>query len=183
VGKTMMGLTLAQALRQQRAWPDGVWMIELAAMDAAEASISQLGAHLAHRLQPAAAATEGVDALATTMKGMALLLLLDNAEHVLPALAPLLGHLLAHVQGLHCVVTSREPLQLSGEQVFRLGPLGVPDLGDGMGVTQLMDSGAMRLFVDRVAERLPGFVLHTTQQDAAVRLCIAMDGLPLALGP
>lgn len=179
VGKTFMALALAS--RQASTRPDGTWLLELASLDATGTTPAVLCAAIAHMLQLADAAGHDADALAQAMAGLSLQLVVDNAEHVLGALAPLLARLHARVPGLRCLVTSREPLQLPGEQVYRLGPLAVPAPGDEADVTRLMACGALRLFVDRVAARLPGFVLGTAQQGPAAQLCRALDGLPLAL--
>lgn len=183
VGKTFLALVLAsqQALQASGERADGSWLIELAPLDAADTTAATLCAALAHALHLAEAAGRDADALAQAMAGLSLLLVIDNAEHLLSALAPVLSRLQSRVPGLRCLVTSREPLQLPGEQVYRLGPLTVPAPGDEAEVTRLMACGALRLFVDRVAARLPGFVLATAQQGPAAQLCRALDGLPLAL--
>jgi predicted ATPase/DNA-binding winged helix-turn-helix (wHTH) protein len=183
VGKTFLALSV---LAHPPAAPNlpgrhGVWLVELAPIDMQGATTDTLCATLAHTLQLAETAGRDAQALSQAMAGLSPVLLLDNAEHLLGALAPLLSMLLQQVPALRCLVTSREPLQLPGEQVFRLGPLAVPTPGDEANVTRLMACGALRLFVDRVAARLPGFVLATEQQGPAAQLCRALDGLPLAL--
>ena len=107
--------------------------------------------------------------------------MLDNAEHLLAPLAPLLALLLAQASGLHVLVTSQEPLHIAGEQVFRLAPLSLPTVADDDNSEQLMACSAVRLFVARVAGRLPGFSLKPHQQQAVAQICRALDGLPLAL--
>jgi len=183
VGKTFLALTLAvqQASNPTSVQADGCWLIELAPLDVHGTTPSTLCGHLAHTLNLAEAAGRDPDALSQAVAGLSLMLVVDNAEHLLGALAPLLSRLLSRAPGLRCLVTSREPLQLPGEQVYRLGPLAVPAPGDEAEVTRLMACGALRLFVDRVAARLPGFVLTTSQQAPAAQLCRALDGLPLAL--
>lgn len=183
VGKTVLATTLAARppLAAPLPWTDGAWLVELAPLDPAHTTPAALCELVAHTLQLGEAAGGGPDALAGALHGRSPLLVVDNAEHLLPVLAPLLARLLAHLPGLRCLVTSREALQLPGEQVWRLGPLSVPAPGDEAQVTRLMACGALRLFVDRVAARLPGFVLTTAQQRPAAELCRALDGLPLAL--
>jgi predicted ATPase/DNA-binding winged helix-turn-helix (wHTH) protein len=179
IGKTRLVLALAGA--QRTAWPDGVWFAELAPLAAETTDAAGLCATLAHVLQLGAAAANGSMALARALQPLALLLVLDNAEHLLEALAPLVGTLLAQAPRLHIVVTSQEPLRIAGEQVVRLGPLALPAGADDGDAAKLMASGAVRLFVERVAGRLPGFALAAQQQQAVAEICRALDGLPLAL--
>lgn len=183
VGKTFLALSLVARLPSTAPSHrlDGAWLIELAPMDAQGTTAETLCAAVAHALELAESAGRDVDALARALADRSPLLVMDNAEHLLGTLAPMLSALQPRVPGLRCLVTSREPLQLPGEHVFRLGPLSVPEPDDEADITRLMARAALRLFVDRVAARLPGFVLTTAQQGAAAQLCRALDGLPLAL--
>jgi len=123
-------------------------------------------------------------ALVRALQGQALLLVVDNAEHLLEVLAPLVAQLQAQLPLMHWLVTSREPLQIAGEQVLRLAPLDLPPAepeGAGSPAGVLEESGAVQLFVQRVAMRLPGFAPSGEQRLAVLRVCRALDGLPLAL--
>ena len=181
IGKTRLAQALAAA--QRGAWPDGVWFVELAALAAEATTAATLSAAFAQSLHfdAGAAGEAGAVGLARALQPLALLLVLDNAEHVLAPLAPLVASLLAQAPALHIVVTSQEPLRIPGEQVFRLAPLALPPLADDADAERLMASSAVRLFVDRVAGRLPGFGLAPQQQQAVADICRALDGLPLAL--
>ena len=179
IGKTRLALALAAA--QCPAWPDGVWFVELAPLAAEATNDATLRALLAQSLKLSAAAAGSTDALARALQPLALLLVLDNAEHLLDTLAPLLTQLLAQAPRLHTVLTSQEPLRIPGEQVFRLAPLAVPLVADDGDADKLMASGAVQLFVARVAGCLPGFALAPQQQQAVAGICRALDGLPLAL--
>jgi predicted ATPase/DNA-binding winged helix-turn-helix (wHTH) protein len=177
VGKTRLALAVATA------WPAGepVWWIELAPLARADADAATLRAMLVSglRLAPAAAASD--DALAAALPALGGLLLLDNAEHVLDALAPLVARLHRHAPRLRWLLTSREPLNVAAEQVFRLAPMPVPQPADDAELPRVLAAGAVQLFVARVAARLPGFALTEAQAAAAARVCRALDGLPLAL--
>ncbi|MEQ1686767.1 MAG: winged helix-turn-helix domain-containing protein [Burkholderiaceae bacterium] len=178
IGKTSLALALAAA--QRPAWPDGVWFVELAALAAETTTAATLCATLAQTLQlDAGAATEA--GLGRALQPLALLIVLDNAEHLLAPLAPLVAGLLAQALALRVIVTSQEPLRIAGEQVYRLQPLALPPAADDADAARLMASSAVRLFVDRVAGRLPGFTLAPQQQHAVAGICRALDGLPLAL--
>jgi predicted ATPase/DNA-binding CsgD family transcriptional regulator len=108
-----------------------------------------------------------------------LLLLLDNCEHLIAPVGSIVTELLAAAPRIRIVATSREPLGLPGERVFCLGPLGLP-AADG-GLAALVGSEAGRLFVERAARADPAFDLTADSARAAVAICRALDGLPLAL--
>ncbi len=179
IGKTRLALALAAA--QRTAWPDGVWFVELAPLAAETTDAATLRALLAQALKLGGASASSTAALAGALQPLALLLVLDNAEHLLDTLAPLLTQLLSQAPQLHIVLTSQEPLRIPGEQVFRLAPLAVPLATDDGDAGKLMASGAVQLFVARVAGSLPGFALAPQQQQAVAEICRALDGLPLAL--
>jgi predicted ATPase/DNA-binding SARP family transcriptional activator len=97
-----------------------------------------------------------------------LLLVLDNCEHVVDAVAALVRTLLAECPGVAVLATSREPLGLTGETLLPLAPLGT-------------DDAAVRLFADRAAAVRPGFVVGPANRAAVAEVCAALDGLPLAI--
>lgn len=183
MGKTRLALAVAWA--QRTAWRDGVWFVELAALatdaSADGAGAAALRAVLVQALQLYSGASASADTLARALQPLHLLLVLDNAEHLLAPLAPLLTLLLAQASGLHVLVTSQEPLHIAAEQVSRLAPLSLPAVSDDHSTEQLMACGAVRLFVARVADRLPGFSLKPQQQQAVAQICRDLDGMPLAL--
>jgi predicted ATPase len=113
-----------------------------------------------------------------------LLLVLDNFEHLLPAGPPLL-ELLTACPHLAILVTSREVLRLSGEQIYPLRPLAVPNLGsssgDGESSSSLADAEAVRLFLDRARSARPGFRPDGRELRAVAEICVRLDGLPLAI--
>jgi DNA-binding winged helix-turn-helix (wHTH) protein len=157
IGKTRLLLALGAA--QAPAWADGVWWVELAALAPDATDATTLCALLAQTLQLGSAAAGSPAALAQALQPLRLLLLLDNAEHLLPPLAPLVAAMLLQAPSLHVVLTSQEPLRIAGEQVVRLAPLSLPTPSNDHDAQQLMASAAVQLFVARVAARLPGFAL------------------------
>ncbi len=179
VGKTRLALALADARRT--AWRDGVWFIELASLAGDATDVTVLCSKLVQLLRLDVAAGKDAAAMARALRPLHLILVFDNAEHVLDPVASLIGVLLAQTPTLRIVVTSQEPLRTSGEQVYRVAPLSLPDLVDDADGRRLMTSSAVQLFVERVSARLPGFVLAPQQQQAVATICRALDGMPLAL--
>jgi len=178
VGKTSLALAAADALRARFA--HGCWFVPLTPLDA-HADVQMIRSTLVQTLHLAAAATESDAALAQALQGFQALLVLDNAEHLLDVLAPLVSELHRQLPALRLLVTSREPLRVADEQVLRLNPLALPGADDDADASRLMACGAVRLFVTRVAARLPGFALGADNQHAVAALCRSLDGLPLVL--
>ncbi|WP_214316677.1 BTAD domain-containing putative transcriptional regulator [Nonomuraea sediminis] len=160
VGKTRLAVEAAGRLVE--AYPDGVWLVELAPVDS-----------------PLEAVEEALDIrqdtdLAEALRARKLLLVLDNCEHLVEPVAELVGRLLRAAPGLRVLATSREPLGLPGEAVWGVPPLAVPDGAEPRAVA---DSGAVRLFTARAS----GFTLDEGNVDAVARLVRRLDGIPLAI--
>ncbi|MFF4269113.1 BTAD domain-containing putative transcriptional regulator [Streptomyces sp. NPDC001536] len=107
------------------------------------------------------------------------LLLIDNCEHLVEAVAELADQLLLRLPELRILATSREPLAINGESLFHLGPLDVPT-GSPEPV-EAMAAAAVRLFVDRATGVRQGFALDESNLDAVLEICRRLDGMPLAL--
>jgi predicted ATPase len=108
------------------------------------------------------------------------LLVLDNFEHVVQT-APMLEELLLSCPSLKILVTSRDILHLRMEQQFPLAPFPVPEHGSQIDLADLAENLAVMLFVERVRTILPTFQLTPANASAIADICIALDGLPLAL--
>ena len=108
------------------------------------------------------------------------LLLLDNLEQVLDA-APLLAEILGACPGMTLLVTSREPLHLSGEHEYPVPPLRLPGTGSPADVDALGLVETVALFVQRAGAVKPDFVLTAENASAVAALCTHLDGLPLAI--
>ena len=119
-----------------------------------------------------------LDALAAALGRQQLLLVLDNCEHVLDAVAGLCAGLLPAADDVRVLATSREPVGLAGEARFRLGPLGLPRPGDGAGNPA---SEAAVLFADRARLVDPHFMLSEESGPVVARLVARLDGMPLAI--
>lgn len=171
VGKTRLALHVgANAVD---AYPDGVWLIELARVrDAGSvpAAIAEpLGLDLSDSLDPSAL-------LAEALREQATLLILDNFEHVIDA-APVVGAVLAECARVHVLVTSREHLRLADEQSYRVSPLSLTS--DAVGPRAAAD--AVTLFVERARTHDPAFAPSVEDLRAVAEICELIDGLPLAI--
>ncbi|GIH95864.1 BTAD domain-containing putative transcriptional regulator [Planobispora siamensis] len=174
------------ALAARELFPDGVWLVELAALDRpadrdavprlAEAVMTVLG--IRDAADPGGPAT-AAGRLAEALRARRLLLVLDNCEHVIEPVAGLVESLLRAAPGLRVLATSQEPLALAGEVVWAVPPLEVPD--PAAGIEELRESGAVRLFVTRASAAARGFTLDEETAPAVAVLCRRLDGIPLAL--
>ncbi|MEU6682021.1 BTAD domain-containing putative transcriptional regulator [Streptomyces sp. NPDC046832] len=185
VGKTR--LARAAAARPADGFGDGVRMVELA--DAGglerfagpEALAERLMAALGIRENAADDGTEGpADRLAHALAGRRLLLVLDNCEHVVDAVARLAGPLLGRAPRLRILATSQEPLRVRDETVYPVAPLSLPPEGRP-DLDAVTSAGAVRLFMDRTRAADPGFVLDTATAPLVADVCRRLDGIPLAL--
>ena len=118
-----------------------------------------------------------VDRLVSALRDQATLLVLDNCEHVIAAAARLVAQLLPACPGLRVLATSREPLGITGEQLAPIPRLAVPPPG----AETVEAYPAVRLFLDRARASDPAFRLTDETAADVVRICAALDGLPLAL--
>ena len=112
--------------------------------------------------------------------GQPTLLVLDNLEHVLDA-APLVGELVASVESLRLLATSRAPLRLRGEREYAVRPLGLEVGSETVSPADLARAPAVRLFVERVRDVLPDFRLTLANGPTVTAICRRLDALPLAL--
>jgi predicted ATPase/DNA-binding winged helix-turn-helix (wHTH) protein len=171
VGKTR--LAIAGGWRAADAYPDGVWLIDLATLTDPTLVVSAV----ATALDLARGATQlSAAVIAAAIRSWRLLLILDNCEHLLDAAAELANALLERVPGLTVLATSQENLRLDPEQVYRLGPLSVPPPG----AAEIAEYGAVALFARRVAAQ-GRFDLGDANAADVADICRRLDGMPLAL--
>ena len=173
IGKDLLAQVAAHGLREH--YPDGVWFVELATlMDAA----TLMGA-VAHALGISLhGQCESCDELVAALNAQRLLLILDNGEHLLSAVASLSQALVDGLPETNVLVTSQVPLGVSTEQLFRLEPLAVPLDSDPV---RALDYGAVQLFNERVRAIDRHFILGADNSAAVVDICRHLDGLPLAI--
>ncbi len=172
VGKTRLASEVARRVAGRFA--DGVWLVELATVPDPALVIPAVAAALGVRQAPGLSITESL--LASLARQQALLVL-DNCEHVLAAVAELCGTFLPAADDMRVLATSREPLGMAGEARFRLAPL--PVAGPG----EQPDAGgpAVALFADRARRADPRFTLDGDSVPLAGRLVARLDGMPLAI--
>ncbi|HXO06868.1 MAG TPA: AAA family ATPase [Solirubrobacteraceae bacterium] len=175
VGKTRLALELARSA--ERSYPGGAVLVELAAQEDARLVPDQVAAALDVQAPPG---QELIDAVVEFLSPRSLLLVLDNCEHLLAETAGLADTLLRSAPALTILATSREPLRVPGEVVFRVPSLDIPDPEQKAEPRELMGYEAVRLFVER-ADRASGFVLDDENAVDVARICFRLDGLPLAL--
>src|SRR5215208_785227 len=175
-GKTRLALELARAAEPSHA--DGAALVELGALTDALLVADAVAAALDVR---ALSGQNLVDAIVDHLARRALLLVLDNCEHLLAPSAALADTLLRSAPGLKIVATSREPLRVPGEVVFRVPSLDIPDPGRALAPRELLGYESVRLFVERAAAAAPGFELDDENAVDVARICFRLDGLPLAL--
>jgi predicted ATPase/DNA-binding CsgD family transcriptional regulator len=176
IGKTRLALRLAVDVVP--GFPDGAWLVELADTEDPALVMRRVAAALGVREEPDRPLAE---TLAVALRPRRMLLILDTCEHVVDASAALVQQLLAGCPGLRVVATSREPLRVRGETVWRVPPLELPSVIGELTIGELAKHEAIRLFADRAAAVRPGFALDADNATAVVRLCRTLDGMPLAI--
>jgi non-specific serine/threonine protein kinase len=179
IGKTRLALRLAADLAPQ--FPDGVWLVELAAVrDPA----------LVPRTVAAVVGVRGVPAksllttLAAALASRRLLLVLDNCEHLIGSCARLADTLLRACPQLRILATSREPLHIPGELAWHVPPLALPDsthMTSTESLAQLAQAEALSMFLDRAQSHRPDFTLTSRNAPAIAAICRRLEGLPLAI--
>ncbi|MCE4537579.1 helix-turn-helix transcriptional regulator [Pelomonas sp. P7] len=176
VGKTRLALAAAAVQDRQGAWPDGVWVVRLESLS----DPVLLPSSIAQALQLGARAGGGTAALAQALAPLHLLLVLDNAEHMVEAVAALVASLLEAAPRVTLLVTSQVPLRVGGEQVMPLAPLALPqDVADPAPPPE--GYAAARLFCARVRQWQPGYAPTPDEHAAIAAICRSLDGVPLAL--
>jgi predicted ATPase/predicted negative regulator of RcsB-dependent stress response len=175
-GKTRLALELAHS--REDAHTGGAVLVELDAVTEGADVPYAVAEALDLRALPGGAV---IDAIAAELAPREMLLVLDNCEHVIGAGAALADALLRSAPHLTILATSREPLRVPGEVVFRVPSLAIPDPEAANTPEALLEYEAVRLFVDRAGSVAPGFALDETNAAAVARICHRLDGLPLAL--
>jgi predicted ATPase/DNA-binding NarL/FixJ family response regulator len=202
IGKTRLALRLGAVLAAQ--YPAGVWIADLADVDldearaaagagqpvtgmAGEAAAGEVG-----RVVALVAAALGIrqeadrllaDTLAEALRPRTMLLILDTCEHLVDACAQFVQRLLAGCPGLRVIATSREPLGVRGEIIWRVPPLGLPQVmpGEVAEAGEVARSEAVRLFLERAAAVRPDFGQTAANIGAVADICRTLDGVPLAI--
>ena len=177
-GKTRLATETAQTMIGDL--PDGIWLVEFAPIgpdgDVAQTALAGLG--LRDALLGASPSSDPVDGLIAAIRDREMLLILDNCEHVIESVAALAERVLGECRRLRILATSREPVGITGEALWQVEPLALPT---GAGLAEVDSSPALRLLRDRAGavRKDLGIDEHTTA--LMVRICRALDGMPLAI--
>ena len=174
VGKTRLAYAVAEASRAR--FRDGVAVVSLAPLSDPDSVLPAVGRATG---LPSAEGTDPAAVVTEHLRHREVLVVLDNAEHLLDAAAGI-GRLVASCPGLTVLVTSRTPLRLRGELQYQLAPLGLPEPG-ATDPGALAGSAAAALFLERARSVSPGFVLDDGNAEAVGAICRRLAGIPLAL--
>jgi len=183
-GKTRLAVECAGRLADR--WPDGTWLVELAAVTGPDSVTTAVLAALGSRdgvpqpaAQGAARTADPADRLVQILAGKALLLVLDNCEHLVDEAAALASRLLGSCPDVRLLVTTQEPLAVPGEVLSPIPPLSLPPAeADG---AEAAGYPAVMLFAERAAAVRPGFTLDDGNAAAVSAICRRLDGMPLAI--
>ena len=174
IGKTSLALAAAHARRHAQrdgaAWVDLSSISEPALVCAAVARTLDL---------PEASGDHQLSALVAGLKSLDLLLVLDNAEHLIDEVARLSIAIMTGAPSVRLLVTSQVMLKVERERVFRLGPLAIPELGTS--AHDATEYGAIGLFVDQAQAADRRFRITDENVDSVIELCRHLDGLALAI--
>lgn len=174
-GKTRLALQAAAELLEQAR--DGVWFAELAPLTAADQIYAAVAAALG---LPDQGAEILPGSLIEALSELDTIVLLDNCEHLIDAAAKFCEQVIRACPRVRILATSREPLGIDGERVYRVPSLSLPPEGADA-VADLADCDAVRLFAERARVRDPGFALDESTAPVVASVCRRLDGIPLAL--
>ena len=175
IGKTTLALAIAESCAARYA--DGVCFIDLAAV----ADDRLVPAAAAYGLGMTTPADDVVAGLSGFLHDKAMLAVLDNCEHVVEGVVPLVEQLLKSTPGLAVLATSREPLRAEGEWLHRVPGLGMPAEGEAVTASQALEYPALQLFVERAMTTADSFALSDDDAPVVAELCHRLDGNALAI--
>ncbi|MBC2642603.1 MULTISPECIES: protein kinase domain-containing protein [unclassified Rhodococcus (in: high G+C Gram-positive bacteria)] len=176
VGKTRLALRVASNI--QREYSDGAWLIELDEVHTPSRLVDVVASTLGVRDQPDRSLRETV---LDFLSSREVLLILDNCEQVLDAVADLATILLRQNPNVRILATSREPLAVPGEATLRVPPLTAPDPDHEPALQGLPRYDAVSLFTERATTAVSTFALTDANKTAVARICHRLDGLPLPI--
>ena len=175
MGKTTVALAVADGLSGR--FSDGACLVELSQLSDPALVAAELGRTQGLIVSPG----DSPAVLEAALRGKQLLFVLDNCEHVIDAAAALVNRLMRTCPGVHFLATSREPLEIDAEWVFKLPPLALPAPDETLDLQDLLAYPAIQLFVDRARANGDSFELTDAHAPAVRQLCGFLDGIPLAI--
>jgi len=171
-GKTRLALQLARRALQTH--PDGVWFAELAGLKEPDLVWKAVAAAMA-------APGNSADELIEHCRSRAMLVVIDNCEHLITSCRQLTDRLLRACPRLRIIVTSQQVLGVPGEFVFRIPSLTLPGLAGDMDFDEVAGSEAVRLFCERARLADPAFEFTPAIAATVAEVCNRLDGIPLAI--
>lgn len=174
IGKTTVAITVAEGLISE--FGGDICFVDLATVVDPNLVATALIAALAEPIQ-----SHSVSSVVEHLRRKKVLLVLDSCEHLIDAVATIAEQLVRDAKGVFVLATSREPLKADGEIIYRLAPLDYPPAGARLTAVDAQSFPSIRLFVDRVARSLPGFMLQDSDVPAVAEICRKLDGLALAI--
>jgi predicted ATPase/DNA-binding winged helix-turn-helix (wHTH) protein len=175
IGKTSLGLTVAEESIPR--YKHGVWLLDLAPL----ANPQLVPRTLASVLEIDYGSEDPLPAVIAKIKGMQMLLVLDNCEHVIEAAAALTVAVLNGAADVQVLATSREPLRIDGEHVYRVSALQSPPAATRLSAAKALTFPAIQLFVERASATMNGFELTDAEASLVSEICRKLDGIPLAI--
>jgi predicted ATPase/DNA-binding winged helix-turn-helix (wHTH) protein len=175
MGKTTVALALAEQL--SGTYRDGARFVDLASLANPQLVANAVAAALDVQLF----SNNSLADLLVHLRERQMLLLLDNCEHLVEAVAALAEAVFTNAPGVHILATSREPLRAAGEFVCRLPPLELPVGSAALSAAGALGFPAVYLFVERAIASLDGFILTDGDVPVVVEICRRLDGIPLAI--
>jgi non-specific serine/threonine protein kinase len=176
VGKTRLALELVEHISHHDL--GDVVLVELASVASPELVPQSVAAALG--LSPRAE-QDWLNRLVDVLRHRRLLMILDNCEHLVDACAELAHALLRQCDEVRILATSRKPLHIGGETIWRVSSLELPAVDKVQLIEELAECESVRLFTERAAAVLPGFNVTPLNARAVARVCRRLDGIPLAL--
>ena len=176
IGKTRVAIQLAADVLDR--FDDGAWLVELAPVADPTSVTATLAAALGVTEKPDEPLIVSVNKFLAERRA---LVVLDNCEHALDAIAPLADALLRGTSRTKLLATSREPLRIEGEYLYALPALALPANDAALGADNALRSPAIALFATRAHDQAPGFVLNDGNAPIVARICRTLDGMPLAI--
>src|SRR5258705_4082660 len=175
-GKTRLAIEVASRLTG--AFPDGVWLVELAVLSDPHLVPQAVAQALEVKEQPTRPV---IETLSDYLASKKMLLVLDNAEHLLEACVHLVDEIVRHCPDVTVLVTSRERLGITAELTYRVPSLTVPGANETLTPGTALRYEGVRLFVERAKLARPDFDLTAENSSSVASICARLDGMPLAI--
>lgn len=182
-GKTRLAIEAARRMHSpgdstEQSYPDGVWFVGLASLSNPALIDQEVASVFNLRQTPGSTI---IETLIRDLRERKLLLLLDNCEHLSPAITRFVDTLLKSCPHIAILATSRASLNLMGESILPVPPLETLDTEDTFTLTRLAHCEAVRLFIDRAMSVQPQFKLTDHNAREVLQICRRLDGIPLAI--